>query len=1054
MTFFEAHKGHLLLLLLLLLAIFVLDWLMPLGYVVWVLYLVPLVMASRLHHPYALPLTTAASSVLTMIGFFVSPPGLDPRSVIVNRTIGIAGFWLVAALLQKTRSLAEAAERSAARLNSVFSSTPAVVYAAHASGDYGATFVSPNVTAQLGYRPADFTNDASFWVDHIHPDDREPVLAGLPHLFAQGSHVHEYRFQHKDGRYRWMRDELRVIRDEAGHPIELVGSWLDITERKRTEQALLAVVKGISTDTGERFFRSLAEQLAAALDADYACVAEVRRDAPYLAKTLAFCAHGAIADNFEYDMRRAPCEEVFAKHPCSYPRSVQQQFPQDTWLAEVGAEAYVGAPLFDSAGRPLGLINVIYCRPLESAGLAEAVLQIFAARAAGELERTKADVALQRLKLAVDHAGDVIAYIDAEGRFVYVNQTMCRAFGYTEDELLAMRVPDVDVQFNLDRYRALFEQAQQGPLGPFESTIRRKDGSLFPVEIAVGRIDHEGVPLLLGILRDISDRKAADAAQRRSADLLRSIVNNASSVIYLLNLRNEYLLVNDRWLALTGLRLEEVIGKTPRDFLPPEVAERFVRSHAAVLASGTALEAEEIVELPTGTRTYLSTKFPLRDQDGSIYAICGISTDITERKQMETALRESEQRFFVTLHNAEVGLWDWNMTTNDVSLDQRWNAILGYGPSEFLPNRLETWQTTMHPDDAPTVYGTLDKHLNDPGALYDVVYRAKHKSGRWVWINSRGRVVEQSADGRPIRMMGTIQDITDRKEAEAQLRRYSEGLEQMVAERTAQVQALEARRMQMEKLAALGQLAAGVAHEINNPLAGIKNSFLLLKDAVPPGHPRHQYLALIDREIARIVGIVRRLYELYKPTPPEPAAIDLRAAIEDVRETVSRYLAERQVSLRVEMPDQLERCFLPPQEMHQVLCNLVQNAAHASPIGGTVTVRIVRRSDTLEIRVADKGIGIAPDVLPHIFDPFFTTKQDDRVEHHGHMGLGLSVSRSLVEAMGGRITVDSRIGEGSVFTIHLPLTIGTQAGPFAPSPPSTASMSSIPPTRQTDSTRP
>ncbi len=134
----------------------------------------------------------------------------------------------------------EALRESKARLDFLISSTPAVIYSAKCSGNYAATFISANVTVQLGYQPADFTNDPSFWIDHVHPEDKDRVLADLMRFFADSRQIHEYeyRFQHKDGSYRWMHDEMHIVVDEAGNPMELVGYWVNVTERKKTEEAL------------------------------------------------------------------------------------------------------------------------------------------------------------------------------------------------------------------------------------------------------------------------------------------------------------------------------------------------------------------------------------------------------------------------------------------------------------------------------------------------------------------------------------------------------------------------------------------------------------------------------------------------------------------------------------------------------------------------------------------------------------------------------------------------------------------------------------------------
>lgn len=141
--------------------------------------------------------------------------------------------------------------RTQSRLQYLLTSNPAILYACEASGDYAATFISENVSVMLGYHSQDFLTDSKFWANHIHPDDLERVFAGLVHLFEVGTHTHEYRFRHQDGSYRWVIDELKLISDPTGQPVEIVGYWIDITERKQAEQKIReqANLLAIATDS-------------------------------------------------------------------------------------------------------------------------------------------------------------------------------------------------------------------------------------------------------------------------------------------------------------------------------------------------------------------------------------------------------------------------------------------------------------------------------------------------------------------------------------------------------------------------------------------------------------------------------------------------------------------------------------------------------------------------------------------------------------------------------------------------------------------------------------
>jgi signal transduction histidine kinase len=224
----------------------------------------------------------------------------------------------------------------------------------------------------------------------------------------------------------------------------------------------------------------------------------------------------------------------------------------------------------------------------------------------------------------------------------------------------------------------------------------------------------------------------------------------------------------------------------------------------------------------------------------------------------------------------------------------------------------------------------------------------------------------------------------------------------------------------MEKLAALGQLAAGVAHEINNPLAGMRNAFELIKSSLSPDHEHYELLELIDREIERISTIIHQMYQLYRRSPQQPSLFSMGRIVGEVTYLLDTQAQKRGVRLDWSGGDDSLEVDLAEGEVKQILYNLIRNAIQASPSGEAVVVRAERLGGEIAVSVEDRGPGIPPDVAPRIFDPFFTTKQ---AGPEGGMGLGLSVSRSLIESMGGRIDVSSEEDHGSVFTAIFPCRI-------------------------------
>jgi PAS domain S-box-containing protein len=271
--------------------------------------------------------------------------------------------------------------------------------------------------------------------------------------------------------------------------------------------------------------------------------------------------------------------------------------------------------------------------------------------------------------------------------------------------------------------------------------------------------------------------------------------------------------------------------------------------------------------------------------------------------------------------------------------------------------------------------------------------------------------------GQVVGVVVTFRDITERKNLEKEVFRYTVKLEEEVDVRAKRIRDLEQRRMHVEKLAALAQVAAGVAHEINNPLAGIKNSFQLIKGGISKAHPRYEYVGRIEKEIDRIAGIIQRMYQLYRPGSAPSAVIHLPELLRDVSLMMEKSLGQHGVTLVWDINPNLEEIQLPIQDILQVMCNLVQNAVHASPHGRKVNISVWQTERKTHISIQDYGEGIPSQVLPHIFEPFFTTKMGGA---QGGMGLGLSVSRGLIEAMGGEIALETGDGTGTIFTVSVP----------------------------------
>jgi signal transduction histidine kinase len=248
-------------------------------------------------------------------------------------------------------------------------------------------------------------------------------------------------------------------------------------------------------------------------------------------------------------------------------------------------------------------------------------------------------------------------------------------------------------------------------------------------------------------------------------------------------------------------------------------------------------------------------------------------------------------------------------------------------------------------------------------------------------------------------------------------RRDRQHWEHLVARYTTQIRELDRQRVEIAQLAATGWLSAQIAHEINNPLAGIKNAFLLLKDGISPEHRYYEYVGLIEKELERISRVVHQMYDLYRPDRAVPREFSVKALCEDVAALLEPSSRQCRVPIVIEPMDPAIRIKAPEACLSQVLISIIQNAIEASAPNHEVRVSVIATDADCCIIVTDQGCGISEDIRDYVFQPFFTTKQGAR---HGNLGLGLAVSQKLMQSIQGTLVYESRVGLGTTFRIRLP----------------------------------
>jgi PAS domain S-box-containing protein len=345
------------------------------------------------------------------------------------------------------------------------------------------------------------------------------------------------------------------------------------------------------------------------------------------------------------------------------------------------------------------------------------------------------------------------------------------------------------------------------------------------------------------------------------------------------------------------------------------------------------------------------------------------------------------------LQSTTDGLWEWDLNSGVVTRSPMLWQRLGYGDGNEY-REMDRWLTLIHPDDRPRVRDKLRDHLAARSESFDAQYRVMSAAGRWHDFVDRGRVTLRDAAGQPLRLLGMFADTTDRRNAEETLR-------------------------QAETMSTMGRLAARIAHEINNPLAGIQSAFLLIKDAVPPTHPHAKYVGAIEREVERISQVTRQLYETYRPETEASAQAPVQTVVGDAVAFLEQVNKNTGVTIEVEMGGIAAVVKISDSILRQCVYNLVQNAIEASPPGGRVAVAGAIEGDDFVLRVRDSGPGVPPELRERIFEPFVSTKPSQLST--GGMGLGLALVRRALNAAGGSIRVTDAPGRGAEFIARIPL---------------------------------
>ncbi len=719
----------------------------------------------------------------------------------------------------------------------------------------------------------------------------------------------------------------------------------------------------------------------------------------------------------------------------------------------------------------------------------------------------------------LQRSADLIYLLDADSTFLVVNEAALELLGYSVEDLDKMKMTDVDVINDTVAWAKAFKRLRSQGSFSLETLQRSRDGDIFPIEMTLNYLLQEGREYCLAVGRDVSQREKVEEALKESESKYRKLVESAGAGVVTINLAGAINFANNTICQMMGYTREELIGKPFVDFLHKDDIESMLRLFAdAVKGVQTKLTIEFRARHKNGYYVWCYTNPTNILHDEKTVGFSAIIHDITERKQLEEALKESEQKYRAVVEDQVELICRFTPDGTITFANLAFCNFYGKSSRQVVGS---SYLTLLSEAQYPLFTASIEELLTEPDkVIYDILPFKVGDSTRWMEQTLRSLTGKK---GTVEKFQVVLRDITDRRKAEQALKESEEqyrvifnsmqdgfavfeisydergeaidarfleanpAFEKITGAKsneavgktlwevfpsmrllTAEIWAgmvskgknvrieefysvsldkyfrvngispkkgrfavlfsdltenkkMTEKLIRADRLSSLGEMAAGLAHEINNPLTGVMglSQLLIEKNDIPD--TVKEDASTIYREANRAAGILKDFLIFARGQKPQKGEADVNAIIESVLKLRRAYMKKSGIDVLTELSEDLPRLHLDVSQIQQVFLNIVLNAeyfmyeAHKQ---GTLHISTERADSVVKIMFKDDGPGISPPNLSHIFDPFFTTKETGR-----GTGLGLSISYSIIHEHSGNIFVNSKPGQGTCFIIELPAAV-------------------------------
>lgn len=554
-----------------------------------------------------------------------------------------------------------------------------------------------------------------------------------------------------------------------------------------------------------------------------------------------------------------------------------------------------------------------------------------------------------------------------------------------------IKIKDVLARIHPDDRPSVVSSVELLGQKPYDVEYRftRPDGQvrhMHSVSVPTPDVDSDAV---LGIVQDITDVRQRDRDFEDIRQRYEMISENIEDMVTVSEPNGQLVYVSSYAVELLAWQPTEIIGRFVSDFIHPDESPMLATCSERI-RRGESI-GRQIFRLRRRDGSYVwteSTVKVIRDAVGNVLRQIAVTRDVTDRLRREEELHRSKDTLERAQRLSHIGNWEFNFLTGELYWSEEVHCIFGFPPD--LRMNFDRLIQSVHPDDVDKVLEA--KRCAIQGLTHDLEYRIFRPNGDERVIHAQGEGVYENDE--IVAAVGVLHDITQRKLTERALQES-----QMLLQKS-------------DKLSAVGQLAAGIAHEIRNPLTSLKG-FTQLMNTQATSETRPFFDLMMD-ELNRIQSILGELLVLAKPQVTHHIVCPIGTILHDVVALLSAQAVMQDVVIDVQLDDDIPEFCCDPNQLKQVFVNVIKNALEAMETGGVLTIQAELDRSEIVTRIIDTGIGIPSDAIPRLGDPFYTTKETGT-------GLGLLMTQRIVATHNGQLIIDSVVGEGTTVTVRLPV---------------------------------